>query len=198
MKRCVESSKIRSHHRGNSVLAIVGTMTLVGCTGWARAVGGMAYPTSGRTERSGPVVAADLVLQPAPHSALNASSKPLPFGLHTNLQSQLSPEMKSLAWGTGAAFYSPPRPLSGYLLAGTNLHLDYIRDYWSFGNFQPYVELGVASLVGKRTEQSKGGPIMTLGMEGNLFVHYLAFRQEGEPKFDIFVLLKFGFGFELQ
>ncbi len=175
-----------------------GCVVLSGCTGWTRAVGGMAYPTSGRSERAGPVAAIDFVLQPAPHTVLNQSSKPIPFGLHTTLQTQLAPGIKSVSWGTGVAFYSAPRPVSPYLLAGTNLHVDYIRDYWSFGNFQPYAELGLAAAVGKQAESGQRGPIVTLGLEGNIFVHYLAFRQEGEPTVDGFFLLKFGFGYELQ
>jgi hypothetical protein len=156
----------------------------------------MAYPTSGQTTRSGPVVGTDVVLQPKPNTWLNRSNEPIPFGIHSNVQAILAPDLKSLAWGTGIALYTPPRPVSAYAIGGTNLHLDYVNNYWSFGNFHPYVEVGIASTLGPRRDGVERGFFATLAMEANVFVHYLAFTHEDERKTDGFIMIKFGIGYE--
>lgn len=170
---------------------------LTGCAGWARVVSGPSYSAQGRNGRNGTFVTVDTLMTPRPHSPFNASPKPLPFAVHTGIEAQLMPDIKTFAWNTGIATLSKPRPVSGYAMAGTNFHVDYVDGRASWGNFQPYGEIGVAAELSSANEEDDRGFIFTLGFGASYFVHYAAILDGHGPKTDTFLLLKFGFGYEL-
>ncbi len=163
-----------------------------GCAGWVRANGGYAYSASGRVDHSGPMVGADTILTPKPHTFWNKGSKAFPVGLHTGLEFVDASELKSISWTTGAAYFSKPRPIGGYVILGTNGHYDFIGGRSSFGNFQPYAEIGVASPLTDRDEDVDG-PLLTLGLEYMLIYSYLA---QPDDRLTNLLIFKFGFGWE--
>lgn len=168
-----------------------------GCAGWARVLSGPTYNLQGRNNRSGTFVGVDTLLTPRPHTWLNASPKPLPFAAHTGIEVQLTPDLKTFSWTTGIATLKKPRPVSGYAMAGTTFHVDYVDGRPSWGNFHPYGELGVAASLSQTNEVEDRGVIFTLGVGANYFVHYAAILDGQGPKTDAFLLLKFGLGYEL-
>ncbi|MFO0671730.1 MAG: hypothetical protein U0235_19215 [Polyangiaceae bacterium] len=172
-------------------------LALSGCAGWTRVLAGPAYNAQGRDGKNGPFVGVDALLTPRPHSFLNASSKPLPVAFHTGLESQIMPDAKTFAWTTGIAALGKPRPVSGYAMAGTNLHVDYIDGRMSLGNFQPYGEAGVAAQLSQTNEEEDRGFIFTFGFGASYWVHYASLIDKKGPLTDTFLQLKFGLGYEL-
>lgn len=170
---------------------------LCGCAGWARVLGGPTYSAQGRDGRSGTFVAIDTLMTPKPHTVFNASPKPLPFAVHVGLEAQLTPNVKTFSWLTGIATLKKPRPVAGYLIAGTNFHVDQVDGRASFGNFHPYGEAGVAAELSPKNEEDNHGFIFTLGIGASYFIHYAAILDGKGPKTDTFLLLKFGLGYEL-
>ena len=183
--------------RGGAGALLALSLPLCGCAGWARVLGGPTYSAQGRDGRSGTFVAVDTLMTPKPHTVFNASPKPLPFAVHVGLEAQLMPDVKTFAWSTGIATLKKPRPVAGYILAGTNLHVDYVDGRASFGNFHPYGEAGVAAELSPANEENDQGFIFTLGIGASYFIHYAAILENRGAKTDTFILLKFGIGYEL-
>ncbi len=173
-----------------AVAAAVAGLSLSACVGWTDGYGGSAYTTAGRINRNGPAFGVESVFTPRPHSALNRGSQPLPVGLHNGFQLTLSPDLKTFSWLTGIALFGQPDPVAGYAIAGTNLHVDLLQSRFSFGNFQPYGEVGLATRLG-RTDQD--GLILTLGAQLMFLYNYLA---QNEPATDGYLTIKFGFGWD--
>ncbi|MEO8874001.1 MAG: hypothetical protein ABI461_00310 [Polyangiaceae bacterium] len=171
-----------------SALAVAST----GCSGWATGGGGPVYSGAGRQERTGGAVSLDAILTPKPHTVFNHGSIPLPVGFHNGFEALLTPNLKSFGWQTGLALFWMPRPVAGFLVLGTDVHFDAINGYFSFGNFQPYGQVGLITSLG----ESKHAPVFTLTGQVEYFVHYLAYLHDNEPKSDAFIAIKFGFGFE--
>jgi hypothetical protein len=167
-------------------------LLLTGCAGWFRANSGYAYSTAGQVNHSGPMVGVDTILTAKPHSFLNHSSKNLPLMLHTGLEGVLAADLKTFSWTTGAAYYSKPRPVGGYVIAGANGHFDLVNGKPSVGNFHPYAELGLATPLGERDEE-EDGLLFTFGAEFMFLVHYLAPPSE---RTDGLIILKFGIAWE--
>ena len=153
---------------------------------------------TGKTERDGHSIAVDTVFTAKPKTWLNRGSAPLPVGFHVGLLGINSETLKSIGWTTGIAFYGSPRPLSGYFIIGTNGHVDSINGRATFGNLNPYAEVGVAAQVGSRTKERNRGFIFTLAIDSQLLVNNIALVK-GEPdKIDMLVGIKYGIGYEME
>ena len=176
-----------------ALLAIgVAGLSSTGCAGWFRANSGYAYSTAGQVNHSGPMVGVDSILTVKPHSFFNHSPKKFPIALHTGLEGVLAADLKTFSWTTGAAYFSTPRPVGGYIIAGSNGHFDIVNGKADFGNFQPYAEIGIATPFGERDEDADG-PLFTFGTEFMFMVHYLSPPSE---RTDGLLILKFGIGWE--
>lgn len=163
-----------------------------GCTGWTTAAGGPVYSVSGRQGRTGGQASIDAVLTPKPHTFFNKGDKSLPVGYHNGFETLLTPDLKSFGWQTGLALFWKPRPVSGFIILGTDLHFDGVDGYFSFGNFQPYGQIGVAASLG----EGEHAPIFTLTGQAEYFIHYLSYLHDNEPHTDAFIAIKLGVGFE--
>jgi hypothetical protein len=186
---------MQAAHGSVSFVALVLSVALTGttgCRGWARGQIGGAFNVADRPRQSGTVVAVDAALGIPATKWINGG-RPLPFGLHTSLDLVNAPERKAIGWGTGVVFYSSPRPISGYVIGGTSLHFDQIRDRFSFGNVSPYVELGVIASVPARVKDEGDGLFLSLGLAGATYFNYLV---GGSETVDAFGLLKLGIGWE--
>ncbi len=183
---------------------LTGTTSLIalaflnGCSGWVRAAAGPSFSMTGRTDRAGHSVAVDTVFTAKPKTWLNRATASLPVGFHFGLLGINSDSLKSIGWTTGIALYTPPRPLSGYFIAGTNGHVDSINGRATFGNLNPYVELGVAAQVGSRPEGSNHGFVVTLAVDSQLMVNNLAIVRDEPDKIDLLVGIKYGIGYEME
>jgi hypothetical protein len=175
------------------VAVTIASILSTGCSGWVTAGGGPVYSTDGNN-RTGGAVSLDGMLTPKPHTVFNHGTTPLPVAYHNGFEGIFTPDLKSFNWQTGLALFWLPRPVSGFLVLGTDLHFDAIDGYFSFGNFQPYAQIGLVSSLG----EGEHAPIFTLTAQGEYFINYLAYLHENEPKTDTFITLKFGFGFEIQ
>jgi hypothetical protein len=171
-----------------------GALALAGCIGWTDAYSGPAYTTAGREKRNGPTFGVESIFSPRPHTALNRGSQTFPVAIHNGFQLTLSPDLKTFSWLTGVALWGHPEPVSGYALAGTNLHVDLLNSRFSFGNFQPYGEVGVAGRLGNRGDD-EDGLIVTLGMQFMFLYNYLA---QNEPASDGYISIKFGLGWDVH
>ncbi len=153
---------------------------------------------TGRNDRSGHSVAVDTVFTAKPKTWLNRATFALPVGFHVGLLGINADTLKSIGWTTGISLYSPPRPISGYFIVGTNGHVDSINGRATFGNLNPYVELGLAAQVGARTKESNHGFIFTLAMDSQLMVDNLAIVRGDPDKIDVLVGIKYGIGYEME
>jgi len=131
------------------------------------------------------------LFSPRPQTLLNRDTKPFPIGLHNAFQVTLAPDAKDFSWLTGLAYFTHPDPVSGYVIAGTNLHFDLLGGQFSFGNFQPYGEIGVAARLGARDED---GWVLTMGGQVMWLLNYLA--PADQPRSNGYVTLKFGLGWD--
>ncbi len=172
---------------------LIASIASTGCAGWVSASGGPVYALDGE-KRTGGAVSLDGMLTPKPHTAFNHGTTPLPVAYHNGFEGIFTPDLKSFNWQTGLALFWLPRPVSGFVVLGTDLHFDAIDGYFSFGNFQPYAQVGLVSSLG----EGQHAPIFTLTAQGEYFINYLAYLHENEPKTDTFITIKFGFGFEVQ
>ena len=175
-----------------AALAVCGA-ALGGCAGWTDGYSGPAYATTGGNREDGYSFGVESLFSPKPNTVLNRDTKPFPFGLHNALQLTSAPALASFSWLTGLAYFSHPEPISGYAIAGTNLHFDLVGGRFSFGNYQPYGELGVAARLGRRDDASDGW-VLTMGGQVMWLVNYLA--PAGEPLSNGYVTLKFGLGWD--
>ncbi|MEO8798179.1 MAG: hypothetical protein ABI551_09860 [Polyangiaceae bacterium] len=173
--------------------AFVTSLAMTGCTGWAAANAGPTYSAAGRQGRTGGNASIDAILTPQPHTVFNHGPTALPVGFHTAVETILTPDLKSFGWQSGLAIFWMPRPIAGFLVLGTDLHFDSVDGYFSFGNFQPYAQVGFVSSLG----EGKFAPVFTLTGQTEYFIHYLAYLHDDEPKTDLFVAIKLGIGFEL-
>lgn len=162
-----------------------------GCSGWTTAAGGPVYSVSGRQGRTGGQVSLDGILTPKAHTVFNRGNSELPVGFHNGFEALLTPDLKSFGWQTGLAAFWMPKPVSGFLVLGTDLHFDAVDGYFSFGNFQPYGQIGVAAALG----DGPHAPVFTLTGQAEYFIHYLAYLHDNEPKTDAFIAIKLGIGF---
>jgi len=178
---------------GGRALLGVGAFAGIGCAGWTDGYAGPAYATAGTTREDGYATGVESIFSPKPHSVLNIDNKPLPIGLHNAVQLTLAPAVKSFSWLAGVAYFSHPEPVSGYVIAGTNLHFDSFGGHASFGNFQPYGEVGVAARLGNR-DDAADGYVVTMGGQGMWLLNYLA--PADEPRSNGYVTLKFGLGWD--
>ena len=176
--------------RAAAPLACLALMT--GCHGFGRAQAGGAYNLPNRDGHSGQVFATDAVIG-LKNVKWPGSKKPLPFALHTSGDVILAPERKSFGWGTGIAFYRPPRPVSAYVIGGSSLHFDEIGGRFSFGNISPYGEVGVLTSIPARYEAKGDGLILSLGLGAASYINYLV---GGRDTVDGFMLVKVGIGWE--
>ncbi|MEO7110533.1 MAG: hypothetical protein ABI183_08860 [Polyangiaceae bacterium] len=174
--------------------AISASILSTGCSGWVTGGGGPVYSADGNQGRTGGAVSLDGMLTPKPHTVFNHGNTALPVAYHNGFEGIFTPDQKSFGWQTGLALYWLPRPVSGFLVVGTDLHVDEIDGFFSFGNFQPYAQIGLVTSLG----EGKHAPIFTLTAQGEYFINYLTYLHDNEPKTDTFLTLKFGFGFELQ
>ena len=170
-----------------------GALAGSGCVGWTDGYFGPAYATSGGTRQDGYTAGVEQLFTPKPGTAMNRDTKPFPVGLHNAFQVTLAPDAKDFSWLTGLAYFTHPEPVSGYAIAGTNLHFDLLAGHFSFGNFQPYGEIGVAARLGAR-EDGVDGLVLTMGAQVMWLVNYLA--PAGEPLSNGYVTLKFGLGWD--
>jgi hypothetical protein len=179
------------------VLAIVACVACVGvgCAGWTDGYAGPSYATAGTTRQDGYTAGAESLFSPKPHTALNIDNKLLPIGLHNALQVTLTPSDQIFSWLTGVAYFTRPAPVSGYAIAGTNIHVDRLGGRFSFGNFQPYGEVGVAARLGTRDDDVDGW-VLTMGGQVMWLLNYLA--SGDEPLSIGYVTLKFGLGWDLR
>lgn len=104
----------------------------------------------------------------------------------------LAPDVKSLSWLTGLSYFLQPEPIGAYAIAGTNLHVDLLEGRFSFGNFQPYGELGLAARLGARGD----GPLATLGLQTMFLYNYLATGDA--PRSSEYLTIKFGIGWDVH
>jgi hypothetical protein len=169
-------------------------LALAGCAGWTDGYAGPAYTTAGRLNQSGPAFGVESIFTPKPHTTLNRGGQPFPIGLHNAFQLMLSPDVKTFSWLTGLAYFSQPDPVSGYVIAGTNLHFDLLDSHFSFGNFQPYGEAGVAAKLGGAEESD--GLVATLGLQFMFLYNYLA--PADEPRTNAYLTVKFGIGWDVH
>lgn len=182
---------------GRLGVAVALSALATGCTGWATGTAGMSYSAAGRVERSGPLVGTDQFFKPRPRSRMNPSDKPWPVGLHNSLQVTVAPDLKTLGWGTGIALFGDPRPVTGFAVLGTNLHVDIVDGKGSFGNFHPYGEVGLAAPLSSR-EPGVPGLMGTFSLQGAYLLHYgVIWRDEPGPVGDPLISFKFGIGWEL-
>ncbi|HEX7663180.1 MAG TPA: hypothetical protein VF407_01650 [Polyangiaceae bacterium] len=173
--------------------ALATSLATAGCTGWATANAGPTYSAAGRQGRTGGNASIDTILSPQPHTFFNRGSAPLPVGFHSAVETILTPDLKSFGWQTGVAVFWMPRPVAGFIALGTDLHFDGVDGYFSFGNFQPYGQIGLVSSLG----EGKFAPLFTLTGQAEYFIHYLAYLHDDEPKTDLFIAIKLGIGFEI-
>ncbi len=153
---------------------------------------------TGQVGRAAHSIAVDTVFTAKPKTWLNRGSAPLPVGFHVGLLGINSEILKSIGWTTGIAIYSAPRPLSGYVIVGTNGHFDVINGRPTFGNLNPYAEIGLSAQVGPRTKERNHGFIFTLALDSQILVNNLAIVR-GEPdKIDMLVGIKYGIGYEME
>jgi hypothetical protein len=164
-----------------------------GCSGWVTGGGGPVYSLDGNQGRTGGVVSLDGIETPKPHTFFNHGPTSLPVGYHNGFEGIFTPDQKSFNWQTGLALFWRPRPISGFLVLGTDLHVDAINGYFSFGNFQPYAQAGLVTSLG----EGEHAPIFTLTAQGEYFINYVAYLHPNDPKTDTFLTLKFGLGFEM-
>lgn len=175
--------------------AALGSCALTGCAGWTDGYGGPAYATSGGSNQDGYAAGVESLITPRPGTFLNRDTKPWPIGLHNAFQLTLAPAIQTFSWLTGVAYFSHPEPISGYVIAGTNLHFDLLQSHFSFGNFQPYGELGVAARLGSRDDASDGW-VLTMGAQVMWLYNYLATGDE--PRSNGYVTFKFGLGWDVH
>jgi hypothetical protein len=175
--------------------ALVGAPVLAGCAGWTDGYGGPAYATSGGPPQDGYAAGVESFFTPKPRTIFNHGPTPFPLGFHNAFQLTLAPAVGSFSWLTGVAYFSHPEPISGYAVAGTNLHFDLLQSHFSFGNFQPYGEIGVAARLGSRDDASDG-LVLTMGAQVMWLYNYLATGDE--PRSNGYVTLKFGIGWDVH
>ena len=176
------------------LLSIFFLVSLTGCWGWGTVCAGEAYSTAGRTERSGPVISNEFIIGIKERTVVNPGPKPLPFVFHNTVDGVFAKDFTSFSWGTGFGATWRPRPLSGFIIGGTQAHFDLINNHFSFGNFQPYAQMGLTAPLTRRERDDSDGPIVTLAFQYSFLVHYLV--REGEPRTDGFLAIKFGIGWE--
>lgn len=174
---------------GKSLGVVALLLTVTGCRGWGRVQAGGAYNLPDRPRQSGQVYSVDGAFGVPKF----VSSKPLPIGVHTSAEALVAPERKSFGWGTGLVLYGVPRPIGPYVLAGTLLHVDQIRDRFSFGGVSPYGEVGLLASVPSRQEEEGSGLLLSLALSGATYFNYLV---GGNETVDGFVFVKLGVGWE--
>lgn len=171
-------------------------MTLLsGCVrGFTRAETGAACKLGGRAGHSGQTFSVDTVIGVDARTAKWIDGGALPFAAHVSGTAILAPDRKVFAFGTGLAYYGSPRPISGYLLGGTTIHVDEIDGRFSFGNLSPYGEVGLLTSVPSRHRLEGRGLVLSLGVQAATYFNYLVKGSE----VDGFLLLKLGVGWEMN
>lgn len=160
---------------------------------WARGQAGGAANTAGREGHSGPMLGTDIAFTPK-FIPMLSPDKPFPLAIHFSGETILAPERKSIAWGSGLAYTTPPRPIAPYFILGTTAHGDVVNGRYSFGNFSPYGELGMLTpLLRPNPDKDESGWILSMGIGAYSFVNYFV---GGNGTLDSFVSLRFGIGWE--
>ncbi len=179
-------------------LLLVGAALLgLGSTGclrlWGRGQVGGAYNTADREGHSGTMLGTDIAFTPK-FIPMLSPDKPFPLAIHLSGETILAPERKSIAWGSGLAYTTPPRPVSPYFILGTTAHGDIVNGRYSFGNFSPYGEMGLMTpLLRPNPDVEASGWILSMGIGAYSFVNYFV---GGNGTLDSFVSLRLGIGWE--
>lgn len=177
------------------LLGAVAVTLLSGCTrGFTRAETGAACKLGGRAGHSGQTFSVDTVIGVDARTAKWIDGGALPFAAHVSGTAILAPDRKVFAFGTGLAYYGSPRPISGYMLGGTTIHVDEIDGRFSFGNLSPYGEVGLLTSVPSRHRLEGRGLVLSLGVQAATYFNYLVKGSE----VDGFLLLKLGVGWEVN
>ena len=177
------------------LLGAVAATLLSGCVrGFTRAETGAACKLGGRDGESGQTFSVDTVLGIDAQTAKWIDGGPVPFAIHVTGNAILAPDRKVFAFGTGLAYYGSPRPISGYLLAGSTIHFDEIDRRFSFGNVSPYGEVGLLASVPTGHRPAGNGLILSLGVQAATYFNYLAKGNE----VDGFLLIKLGVGWAVD
>lgn len=171
-------------------LVLAATPLLTGCLAFARGQAGAAMSASDTPGHSGPVVGADGVFTLPKLKWIDGESA-FPFGFHTSFETVLAPERKDFAWGTGLAYFGTPRPVSGHVILGTNLHVGQVDGELSFGNISPYVDVGVRAAIASEPSLTEPEAFLSFDLSGQTYIDYLS----DDRLVSTLICLKFGAGF---
>jgi hypothetical protein len=177
-------------------LAVLGFSTMLavqGCLSFARGHAGAALSPNDTPGHSGPVVGGDAIFSLSKIRWVDGKS-PFPLGLHNSFEILLAPDRKDFAWGTGLAYFGSPRPVSGHVIVGTNLHGGRVDGEFALGNVSPYLQLGVRASLSSDPSPSRHEGFLSFDVSGQTYVDYLSLTNNGELVTTL-VCLKFGIGF---
>jgi hypothetical protein len=176
------------------VMLVLSTVPLVqGCLSFARGYAGVALSPNDTPGHSGPVVGTDATFSLSRIRWVDGKSA-FPLGLHNSFEILLAPERKDFAWGTGLAYFGSPRPVSGHVIVGTNLHAGKVEGEFTLGNVSPYLQLGVRASLSSDASPSRREGFLSFDVSGQTYIDYLSLTNDGELVTTL-VCLKFGIGF---
>jgi hypothetical protein len=171
-------------------LVLVASPAFSGCLAFGRGQAGAAMSSSDTPGHSGPVFGVDGVFELRGLKWVDGESK-FPFGFHNSFETVAAPERKDFAWGTGLALFGSPRPVSGHVMVGTNLHLGLVDDDVAFGNLSPYVMLGVRASLARNPSSADAEAFLSFDVSGQTYIDYLS----DDRLLSTLVCLKFGVGY---